>query len=89
MNVWDARTNLPDLAGGAVVRVEPGEVKSLRPLEEASTLGRLALRCSTVPPSPSRPWCRDLVQIDANPAASVRLLLSEEDIRLIQEVSPL
>ena len=50
-------------------------------------LGRVALQYSTIPTSPSLPRCRDLAQIEANVAASVRPLLSEEDIRLIQEAT--
>jgi myo-inositol catabolism protein IolS len=35
------------------------------------------------------PGAKTSAQVEANAAASVRPLLSEEDLRLIQEVSPL
>jgi hypothetical protein len=42
MNVGGARTNLPEMTGGAVFEENLEKVESLRPLEDGRTLGQLA-----------------------------------------------
>jgi myo-inositol catabolism protein IolS len=67
------------------------KVELLRPLEDGKTLGQLALRYVLNHPAVSVaiPGAKTPAQVGANAAASVRPLLSEEDLQLIQEVSPL
>jgi myo-inositol catabolism protein IolS len=67
------------------------KVERLRSLEDGKTLGQLALRYVLNHPAVSVaiPGAKTLAQVEANAAASVRPLLSEEDLRLIREVSPL
>ena len=88
MNVWDARTNPPELTGGAVFEEK---VESLRTLEDGRTRGQVALRYVLNHPAVSVaiPGAKPPAQVEANTAASVRLLLSGEDIRLIQDAAPL
>jgi myo-inositol catabolism protein IolS len=67
------------------------KVERLRPLEDGGTLGQLALRyvlCHEAV-SVAIPGAKTPEQVEANAAASVRPLLSEEDLGLIREVSPL
>jgi len=66
-------------------------VKRLRPLENGRTLGQLALRYVLGHPAVcvAIPGAKTPAQVDANAAASARPLLSEDDLRLIHEVSPL
>ena len=91
MNVGGARTNLPEMTGGAVFEENLEKVESLRPLEDGRTLGQLALRIVLNHPvvSVAIPGAKTPAQVEANAAASVRPLLSEEDLRLIHEVAPL
>lgn len=65
------------------------KVERLRSLEDGRTLGQLALRYAINHPAVSVaiPGAKNPAQVEANAAASVRPLLSEEDLRLIQEVS--
>jgi aryl-alcohol dehydrogenase-like predicted oxidoreductase len=67
------------------------KVERLRPLEEGRTLGQLALRyvLSHEAVSVAIPGAKTPAQVEANAAASARPLLSQEDLRLIHEVSPL
>src|SRR5919202_2260735 len=67
------------------------KVQSLRHLEDGRTLGQLALRYVLAHPAVSVaiPGAKTPAQVEANAAASVRPLLSKEDLELIQEVSPL
>ena len=67
------------------------KVERLRPLEDGRTLGQLALRyvLSHEAVSVAIPGAKTPEQVEANAAASVRPLLSEEDLTLIREVSPL
>ena len=67
------------------------KVERLRPLEDGRTLGQLALRYVLNHPAVSVaiPGAKTPAQVEANAAASVRPLLSEDDLQLIQEVSPL
>jgi myo-inositol catabolism protein IolS len=67
------------------------KVERLRPLEDGRTLGQLALRYVLNHPAVSVaiPGAKRPAQVEANAAASVRPLLSEEDLQLIEEVSPL
>jgi myo-inositol catabolism protein IolS len=67
------------------------KVERLRPLEDGRTLSQLALRYVLSHPAVSVaiPGAKTPAQAEANAAASVRPLLSEEDLRLIHEVSPL
>jgi aryl-alcohol dehydrogenase-like predicted oxidoreductase len=67
------------------------KVERLRPLEDGRTLGQLALRYVLNHPAVSVaiPGAKTPAQVEANAAASVRPLLSKEDLELIQEVSPL
>src|SRR5919199_2472360 len=67
------------------------KVERLRPLEDGRTLGQLALRYVLNHPAVSVaiPGAKTPAQVEANAAASVRPLLSKEDLQLIQEVSPL
>ena len=67
------------------------KVERLRPLEDGRTLGQLALRYVLSHPAVSVaiPGAKTPAQVEANAAASVRPLLSEEDLGLIREVSPL
>jgi myo-inositol catabolism protein IolS len=67
------------------------KVERLRPLEDGRTLGQLALRyvlCHEAV-SVAIPGAKTPEQVEANAAASVRPLLSEEDLGLIREVAPL
>jgi myo-inositol catabolism protein IolS len=91
MNVWDARTNPPELAGGAVVRENLEKAESLRPFEDGRTLGQLALRYVLNYPAVSVaiPGAKVPAQVEATAASSVRPLLSEEGLWLIQVVAPL
>ena len=67
------------------------KVERLRPLEDGRTLGQLALRYVLAHPAVSVAisGAKTPAQVEANAAASVRPLLSEEDLRLVQYVSPL
>jgi myo-inositol catabolism protein IolS len=67
------------------------KVERLRPLEDGRTLGQLALRYVLCHPAVSVaiPGAKAPAQVEANAAASVGPLLSEEDLQLIREVSPL
>lgn len=67
------------------------KVERLRPLEDGRTLGQLALLYVLNHPAVSVaiPGAKTPAQVEANAAASVRPLLSEEDLQLIQEVAPL
>ena len=67
------------------------KVERLRPLEEGRTLGQLALRyvLSHEAVSVAIPGAKTPAQVEANAAASARPLLSQEDLRVIYEVSPL
>ncbi len=67
------------------------KVQSLKTLEDGRTLGQLALRYVLNHPAVSVaiPGAKTPVQVEANAAASVRPLLSEEDLRFIQEAAPL
>lgn len=67
------------------------KVQSLKTLEDGRTLGQLALRYVLDHPAVSVaiPGAKTPVQVEANAAASVRPLLSEEDLRFIQEAAPL
>ena len=67
------------------------KVQSLKTLEDGRTLGQLALRYVLNHPavSVSIPGAKTPVQVEANAAASVRPLLSGEDLRFIQEAAPL
>ena len=67
------------------------KVERLRPLEDGRTLGQLALRyvLSHEAVSVAIPGAKTPAQVEANAAASARPLLSQEDLRLIHEVSPL
>jgi aryl-alcohol dehydrogenase-like predicted oxidoreductase len=67
------------------------KVERLRSLEDGKTLGQLALRYVLNHPAVSVaiPGAKTPAQVEANAAASLRPLLSEEDLRLIREVSPL
>ncbi len=67
------------------------KVQSLKTLENGRTLGQLALRYVLNHPAVSVaiPGAKTPVQVEANAAASVRPLLSEEDLRFIQEAAPL
>ena len=67
------------------------KVERLRVLErEGQTLGQLALRFVLSHPAVSTaiPGGKTPEQVEANAAASVRPLLSEEELRLINEVAP-
>jgi aryl-alcohol dehydrogenase-like predicted oxidoreductase len=67
------------------------KVQSLKTLEDGRTLGQLALRYVLNHPTVSVaiPGAKTPVQVEANAAASVRPLLSGEDLRFIQEAAPL
>ncbi|MDQ3862322.1 MAG: aldo/keto reductase, partial [Actinomycetota bacterium] len=67
------------------------KVERLRSLEDGRTLGQLALRYVLGHPAVSVaiPGAKTPAQVEANAAASARPLLSEKDLGLIQEVSPL
>ncbi len=67
------------------------KVQSLKTLEDGRTLGQLALRYVLNHPAVSVaiPGAKTPVQVEANAAASVRPLLSGEDLRFIQEAAPL
>ena len=67
------------------------KVQSLKTLEDGRTLGQLALRYVLNHPAVSVaiPGAKTTAQVEANAAASVRPLLSGEDLRFIQEVAPL
>jgi myo-inositol catabolism protein IolS len=67
------------------------KVERLRPLTEGRTLGQLALRYVLQHPAVSVaiPGAKTPAQAEANAAASTRPLLSEEDLRTIQDVAPL
>jgi aryl-alcohol dehydrogenase-like predicted oxidoreductase len=67
------------------------KVERLRPLEDGGTLGQLALRYVLSHPAVSVaiPGAKTPAQVESNAAASARPLLSEEDLGLIREVSPL
>ena len=67
------------------------KVPSLKTLEDRRTLGQLALRYVLNHPAVSVaiPGAKTPVQVEANAAASVRPLLSGEDLRFIQEAAPL
>ena len=67
------------------------KVHSLKTLEDGRTLGQLALRYVLNHPTVSVaiPGAKTPVQVEANAAASVRPLLSGEDLRFIQEAAPL
>jgi myo-inositol catabolism protein IolS len=67
------------------------KVERLRPLEDGRRLGQLALRyvLSHEAVSVAIPGAKTPEQVEANAAASVRPLLSEEEVQLIDEVSPL
>src|SRR5215208_39280 len=67
------------------------KVERLRPLEDGRTMGQLALRYVLNHPAVSVaiPGAKTPAQVEANAAASVRPLISEEDLRLIREVAPL
>ena len=67
------------------------KVERLRPLEEGRTLGQLALRyvLSHEAVSVAIPGAKTPAQVEPNAAASAHPLLSQEDLRLIHEVSPL
>jgi myo-inositol catabolism protein IolS len=65
-------------------------VERLRPLEkESQTLGQMALRFVLNHPAVSAaiPGAKTREQVEANAGASVRPLLSEEDLQLINEVA--
>jgi myo-inositol catabolism protein IolS len=66
-------------------------VERLRTLENGRTLGQLALRYVLGHPAVcvAIPGAKTPSQVEANAAASARPLLSEEDLRLIHEVSPI
>ena len=67
------------------------KVERLRPLERPDqTLGQLALRFVVNHPAVSVaiPGAKTPAQVEANAAASVRPLLSEDEVRLINEVAP-
>jgi myo-inositol catabolism protein IolS len=67
------------------------KVEQLRPLEmDNRTLGQLALRYVLHHPAVSVaiPGAKTREQVEANAAASVRPLLSESDLKLINEVCP-
>jgi myo-inositol catabolism protein IolS len=66
------------------------KVERLRPLEkESQTLGQMALRFVLNHPAVSAaiPGAKTREQVEANAGASVRPLLSEEDLQLINEVA--
>lgn len=66
-------------------------VERLRPLErEGQTLGQLALRFVLNHPAVSTaiPGAKTPEQVEANAMASVRLLLSDEELELINEAAP-
>ena len=67
------------------------KVERLRPLGDGRTLSQLALRYVLGHPAVSVaiPGAKTPEQVETNAAASVRPLLSEEDVQLIDEVSPL
>jgi myo-inositol catabolism protein IolS len=67
------------------------KVQSLKTLENGRTLGQLALRYVLNHPAVSVaiPGAKTPMQVEANAAASVRPLLSGEDLRFIQEAAPL
>jgi aryl-alcohol dehydrogenase-like predicted oxidoreductase len=67
------------------------KVERLRPLEDGRTLGQLALRYVLQHPAVSVaiPGAKTPAQAEANAAASRRPLLSEEDLRAIQDVASL
>ena len=67
------------------------KVERLRALEDGRTLGQLALRYVLSHPAVSVaiPGAKTPAQAEANAAASTRPLLSEEDLRAIQEAAPL
>ncbi len=67
------------------------KVERLRPLEDGRTLGQIALGYVLNHPAVSVaiPGAKTPAQVEANAAASARPLLSEKDLGLIQEVSPL
>ncbi len=66
------------------------KVEGLRALEDGRTLGQLALRFVLNHPAVSVaiPGAKTPAQVEANAAASVRPLLSEEDLRVIREAAP-
>ncbi len=65
-------------------------MEGLRALEDGRTLGQLALRFVLNHPAVSVaiPGAKTPAQVEANAAASVRPLLSEEDLRVIREAAP-
>jgi len=67
------------------------KVERLRPLTDGRTLGQLALRYVLEHPAVSVaiPGAKTPAQAEVNAAASTRPLLSEEDLRAIQDVAPL
>jgi aryl-alcohol dehydrogenase-like predicted oxidoreductase len=67
------------------------KVERLRHLEDGRTLGQLALRYVLRHPAVSVaiPGAKTPAQVEANAAASIRPLLSEEDLGIIREVAPL
>jgi len=67
------------------------KVERLRPLADGRTLGQLALRYVLGHPAVTVaiPGAKTPEQVEANATASVRPLLSEADVQLIEEVSPL
>ena len=64
-------------------------MERLRPVEDGRTLGQLALRYALCHEAVSVaiPGAKTPEKVEANAAASARL--SEDDLRLIREVSPL
>ena len=66
------------------------KVEGLRALEDGRTLGQVALRYVLNHPAVSVaiPGAKTPEQVEANAAASVRPLLSEEDLRVIREAAP-
>ena len=84
----DIRHNWPNEAW---YRESLQKVDRLRALERPDqTLGQLALRFVVNHPAVSVaiPGAKTPAQVEANAAASMRPLLSEEEVRLIDEVAP-